>query len=195
MPRSPAGRGAKRVAIVIQRSSTEQTGFGTYKLGTRFPDLFEALLPSIAPEICSIPEAGSTLGVHSGATGIGDAFASLRNVRVLASSGLDDPLVDVAITSRSAGRFDLLGYRYDFWHFQSTNPGGGHAEYRQFVRDEFRALNRGASVVDRDPRRVTYVLNGLVSEDRYGLRSDHAYWVGGLQLADEGSTRPSARST
>jgi hypothetical protein len=165
-------------------------GFGTYKLGTQFPDLFKAIFPNIAPELCNLLELGSTLGVHTGATGIGDAFASLRNVPVLASSGLDDPLVDVAITSRSAGRFDQLGYRYDFWHFQSTNPGEGHAEYRQFVRDEFRALNRTGSVVDRDPRRVTYVLNGFVSDDRYGLRSDHAYWLSGLRLADAGVNPP-----
>lgn len=165
-------------------------GFGVYKLSTQFPDLFKAIFPNIAPEICSIPDVGATLGAHTGQTGIGDAFASLRNVPVLASSGLDDPLVDVAITSRSAGRLDLLGYRYDHWHFQSTDPGGGHAEYRQFVRDEFRALNRPAATVDRDPRRVTYTFNGFVSDDRYGLRSDHAYWVGGLRLADAGASPP-----
>lgn len=163
-------------------------GFGTYKLATQFPDLFKAIFPNIAPEICSIPEAAATLGVHTGAAGIGDAFASLRNVPVLASSGLDDPLVDVAITTRSARRLDDLGYRYDFWHFQSTNPGEGHAEYRQFVREGYRSLNRTASAVDRDPRRVTYVLNGLVSDDRYGLRSDHAYWVSDLRLADPDRT-------
>ena len=165
-------------------------GFGTYKLGTQFPDLFKAIFPNIAPEICALPEAGAALGAHTGETGIGDAFASLRHVPVLATAGLDDPLVDVAITTRSAGRFDGLGYRHDFWHFQSTGPGEGHAEYRQFVRDEYRALNRSASAVDRDPRRVTYVLNGFVSDPRYGLRSDHAYWVSGLALADPGVSPP-----
>ncbi len=165
-------------------------GFGTYKLSTQFPDLFKAVLPNVAPEICSLLELPAALGVHTGATGIGDAFASLRNVPVLAPSGLDDPLVNVAITERSALRLDQLGYRYDAWHFQSTDPGAGHAEYRQFVRDEFRTLNRSASVVDRDPRRVTFVLNGLVSDDRYGLRSDHAYWVSGLELADRSANPP-----
>jgi poly(3-hydroxybutyrate) depolymerase len=165
-------------------------GFGTYKLATQFPDLFKAIFPNIAPEICALTEAGAVLGVHTGETGIGDAFASLRNVPVLATAGLDDPLVDVAITTRSAGRFDALGYRYDFWHFQSTAPGEGHAEYRQFVREEYRSLNRAASTVDRDPRRVTYVLNGLVSDPRYGLASDHAYWVSELTLADPGASPP-----
>jgi poly(3-hydroxybutyrate) depolymerase len=165
-------------------------GFGTYKLGTQFPDLFKAIFPNIAPEICSLLEAGATLGAHSGETGIGDAFASLRNVPVLATAGLDDPLVDIAITTRSATRFDLLGYRNDFWHFQSTNPGEGHAEYRQFVREEYRSLNRSASEVERDPRHVTYVLNGFVSDARYGLASDHAYWVGGLQLANPDASPP-----
>ena len=163
-------------------------GFGTYKLGTQFPDLFKAIFPNIAPEICSLAEAGAPAGAHTGATGIGDAFASLRNVPVLATAGLDDPLVDVAITARSAARFDALGYRHDFWHFQSTDPGAGHAEYRQFVREEYRSLNRSTSIVDRDPRRVTHVLNGFVSDPRYGLASDHAYWVGGLELADPGAS-------
>jgi poly(3-hydroxybutyrate) depolymerase len=165
-------------------------GFGTYKLGTQFPDLFKAIFPNVAPEICALTEAGASLGAHTGETGIGDAFASLRNVPVLATSGLDDPLVNSSITTRSAGRFDALDYRYDFWHFQSTPPGEGHAEYRQFVREEYRSLNRSASVVDRNPRRVTYVLDDFVSDPRYGLRSDHAYWVSGLALADPGVSPP-----
>jgi poly(3-hydroxybutyrate) depolymerase len=165
-------------------------GFGVYKFATAYPDLFKAIFPNIAPEICSLPEAGATVGAHTGQTGIGDAFASLRNVPVLATSGLDDPLVDIGITTRSALRLDQLGYRYDFWHFQSTDPGGGHAEYRQFVRTEYRSLNDSANVVDRDPRRVTYVLDGYVSDPRYGLRSDHAYWVGGLQLAKADASPP-----
>ncbi|XAY06827.1 hypothetical protein DSM112329_03705 [Paraconexibacter sp. AEG42_29] len=165
-------------------SGSSMGGFGVYKLSTQFPDLFKAILPNIAPEICDLTDVTAAVGVHNGATGIGDAFASLRNVPVLSTSGLDDPLVNVALTLRSAGRFDALGYRYDAWHFQSTNLGAGHAEYRQFVRDEFRDLNRTAAVVDPAPRRVTYVLDGYVSDDRYGLRSDHAYYVSGLQLAD-----------
>jgi hypothetical protein len=165
-------------------------GFGTYKLGTQFPDLFKAIFPNIAPEICALTEAGATLGAHVGATGIGDAFASLRHVPVLATSGLDDPLVDIAITTRSAGRLDELGYRYDAWHFQSTDPGSGHAEYRQFVRDEYEVLNRAGRRVVRNPRRVTYVLNGFADDGRYGLRSNHAYWVRGLELADPAATPP-----
>jgi poly(3-hydroxybutyrate) depolymerase len=165
-------------------------GFGVYKFGTQFPDLFEAIFPNIAPEICALTEAGATVGAHTGDTGIGDAFASLRNVPVLATAGLDDPLVDIAITTRSAGRLSALGYRYDFWHFQSTDPGGGHAEYRQFVRDEFGTLNRTANHVHRNPRRVTFVLDGFVSDPRYGLRSNHAYWVSGLQLADPDVSPP-----
>ncbi len=164
-------------------SGSSMGGFGTYKLATQFPDLFKAIFPNIAPEFCSIPEAPVALGVHTGRTGIGDAFASLRNVPVLATAGLDDPLVNVAVTVRSAARLDALAYRNDFWHFQSPEAGG-HVEYRQFVRNEFGALHRTADEVDRDPRRVTYVLNDFVSDDRYGLRSDHAYWVGGLELAD-----------
>ena len=165
-------------------------GFGVYKLATQFPDLFKAIFPNIAPEICSLTEASATVGAPTGKTGVGDAFGSLRNVPVLATSGLDDPLVDQAITTRSAERLDQLGYRYDFWHFQSTDPGGGHAEYRQFVRTEYGALNSPASAAVRNPRRVTFVLNDLVSDPRYGMTSDHAYWVSGLKRASESANPP-----
>lgn len=172
-------------------SGSSMGGFGVYKLSTQFPDLFKAIFPNIAPEICDLTNVPGVLGAHgSGRTAIGDAFAGLRNVPVLSTSGLDDPLVDIAITTRSAGRLDTLGYRYDAWHFQSTSPGGGHAEYRQFVRAEFRDLNRPQAVSDPDPRRVTFVLDGFVSDPRYGLTSDHAYYVSGLQLADPGASPP-----
>ena len=159
-------------------------GFGVYKFGTAYPDLFKAIFPNIGPEICSLTEATGPVGVQTGKTSIGDAFASLRNVPVLATSGIDDPLVDIGITERSASRLDLLGYRYDFWHFQSTTPPNGHAEYRQFVPAEFGALNSHANATDLNPRHVTYVLDGYVSDRRYGMTADHAYWVSGLQLAD-----------
>jgi hypothetical protein len=42
----------------------------------------------------------------------------------------------------------------------------------------------------RNPRRVTFVLNGFVDDARYGLRSNHAYWVSGLELADPGASPP-----
>jgi pimeloyl-ACP methyl ester carboxylesterase len=159
-------------------------GFGVYKFATAYPELFKAIFPNVGPEICSLTEPSAPVGAHTGQTGIGDAFASLRNVPVLATSGLDDPLVNIAITTRSASRLDLLGYRYDFWHFQSTVPPGGHAEYRQFVRTEYGSLNSSANAIDLNPRHVTYVLDGYVSDPRYGMRADHAYWVSGLQLAD-----------
>ena len=165
-------------------------GFGVYKFGTAYPDLFKAIFPNVGPEICSLTDPTATVGAHTGQTGVGDAFASLRNVPVLATSGLDDPLVDIGITTRSASRLALLGYRFDFWHFQSTSPGGGHAEYRQFVPAEFGALNSAANAIDLNPRHVTYVLDGYVSDPRYGMRADHAYWVSGLQLADPSASPP-----
>lgn len=164
-------------------------GYGVYKLGSQFPDLFKAVFANIAPEICSFTEAASVAGVPDGNTNIGATLPSLRNVPVLATSGLNDPLVDVAITNRTLQRFDALGYRYDFWHF-TDRSGAGHVEYRQFVRDTYRALNRTADTVARDPRRVGYVVDGLFEDPRYGLNSDHAYWLSGLTLADTSADPP-----
>ncbi len=170
-------------------SGSSMGGYGVYKLSSQFPDLFKAIFPNIAPEICDLTQAASTLDVVPGATNVGRVLAGLRNVPVVATAGLNDPLVDAAITNRTLGRLDAFGYRYDFWHFLDRS-GQGHVEYRQFVRDTYRTLNRSADSVDRNPRRVTYVLDTQFSDARYGLNSDHAYWVSGLKLADAGATPP-----
>ncbi len=163
-------------------SGSSMGGFGTYKLSSQFPELFKAIFPNIAPEICSLTEAAGALDVPA-QTAIGPTLAGLRNVPVLAPAGLDDPLVNAAITTRTASRLDAFGYRYDLWQFEGLGAGG-HAEYRQFVRDEYGALNATANRVVRNPRRVTFVLDGALSDPRYGMASDHAYYVSGLALAD-----------
>lgn len=163
-------------------------GYGTYKLAAQFPDLFKAIFPNIAPEICAFTEVLSVVDLPSGRTNVGPTFPSLRNVPVLATSGLNDPLVNAVITNRTLGRFDELGQRHDFWHFLDPSIQG-HVEYRHFARDAFAALNRSSASVDRNPRRVRYVVNGAFVDRRHGLDSDHAYWVGGLELAEPDAAR------
>lgn len=171
-------------------SGSSMGGFGTYKLATQFPDLFKAIFPNIAPEICDLTEAGAVAELQSGVTALGRTFAGLRNLPILATAGLNDPLVNYAITSRTLTRFDELDLSFDFWHFQGTEGGQGHAEYRQFVREQYGQFSRTTAPIDPDPRRVSYVLNGNVSDARYGLVSDHAYWVSGLKLANDGADPP-----
>jgi putative cell wall-binding protein len=164
----------------VVQSGSSMGGFGTYKLGVQFPDLYSALFPNVGinAAAANLPPLGSLAGDG------GDAwrmFASLRNVPVLASNGLDDPTVNYENTRFSAQALEALGYRFDFWWFEGAAQGG-HAEYRHLVPEQYAALT--AEPIDRDPRRVTYVLNDAMSEPEYGLTADHAYWLSGLALRD-----------
>jgi len=161
-------------------------GFGTYKLGVQFPDLFSAIFPNVGINTAalSVPPVISLAGDE------GDAwrmFASLRNVPVLATNGLNDPVVSYQNTSFSMRTLDDLGYRYDYWWFAGVGGGAGHAEYRHHVPDEFARLMTDHGPTDLDPHRVTYVLNAAMSEPRYGLTADHAYWLSNLALRDKGA--------
>jgi hypothetical protein len=165
------------------QTGSSMGGFGTYKFGVQFPDLYNAIFPNVG-----INSAGLSIPpVVSAAGDAGDAwrmFASLRNVPVLATSRTNDPVVSVQNTSYSMATLDQLGYRYDYWWFASADAAG-HAEYRHHVPDEFAALMSREGPIDRNPQRVTYVLNDAMHEPQYGVDADHAYWLSGLTLRDE----------
>jgi hypothetical protein len=152
-------------------------GCGTYKLGVQFPDLFSAIYPDAgcsAAEVWSGPPAQPVGGVASESYLM---FASLRNVRVLSLNATQDQLVPRSQTQQNMQRLQDLGYRYDYWWFDT-----GHAEYRQWMPDVYAQLYAAATPTDPDPPHVSYVLNGFMSEPRYGLTADHAYWLSGLTL-------------
>ncbi|MFC5729323.1 hypothetical protein [Nocardioides vastitatis] len=170
---------------VVQTGSS-MGGFGTYKLGVQFPDLYNGIFPNVGINTASL----SVPPLVSPAGRGGDAwrmFANLRHVPVLATSGTTDPVVSIQNTSFSMETLDQLGYRYDYWWFGGVDAAG-HAEYRHYVPDQFAALMARQGPVDRNPRRVTYVLNAAMHEPQYGIDADHAYWLSGLTLRDEAST-------
>jgi hypothetical protein len=156
-------------------------GFGTYKLASQYPDLYVAAFPNIG-------SAGFT-GDSSGADpqDATPMLAGLRNVPVLATNNINDPLVNPAWSGRTFQALDSLGYRYDQWWFTGPWGIGGHAEYRDYVRDQFASLM--TRPVDRNPRHVTYALNQAMFQPRWGLTPDHAYWVSGLTLRAPAANR------
>ena len=171
-------------------TGTSMGGYGTYKLGAQYPDLFNALMPNVAPGgpvIFHVPGVVTPViandDVRRGETA--PMLASLRHVPVLATLAVNDPLVPLTTTTHSMRTLHELGYRYDFWSFAGPYSFG-HAEYRHYVRDAYAALHRQVPRVVRDPRRVTYVVIGALTtaERRWGLDSDHAYWVRGLAARD-----------
>jgi dienelactone hydrolase len=147
-------------------------GFGSFKLGSQFPDLFARIQPTVGAELNT------------------DVLASLRNVPVLMWNNDGDELANDALFTATAAKLDALGYRYELDAFAPcSNPAcsplfPNHLQLA--VNDEYApaAAFLGTAKVDRDPAHVTYVVDAARNHAELGLVGDHAYWVSGLKLRD-----------
>jgi hypothetical protein len=150
-------------------------GYGTYKLGMQWPDLFGAAFTTVGP-----PAAGGFLD-----TGL--LVGNARWLPYMNWAGRTDMLVPIASVRAQQKRFDELGLRSQLWTFP-----GDHFDLA--IGDEWRAARAflAASVVQHDPNRVDYAF--VPSEDRPGLVHDHAYWVSHLRAQRPALAQISARS-
>ncbi|WP_328996095.1 prolyl oligopeptidase family serine peptidase [Kribbella sp. NBC_01245] len=160
-------------------------GYGTYKLASMFPDLFEAILP-----IVPCP-SGGVLMVPGGPVPGGEASAivhvapSLRHVPSLSLQSVNDEACQYSGDKGAAAifkRLDELNYEYEAYSF----IGAEHAAVGLLLLDDAtQAVDffTGRRVVT-DPAHVTYVVNEEMSQPQVGLNADHAYWLSGLKVRD-----------
>ena len=167
----------------IDRSRTVTTGYsmggiGSLRLASQFPDLFARL--------------HSTVGFEQNT----DVLASLRNVPVLMWNTHGDELANEAFFTQTAQALDALGYRYELDVFQPCANAQcsplfpNHLELA--VNDQFApgAAFLDDAAVDRNPQRVTYVVDGARNKPALEMVGDHAYWVSGLTLRDPSKNGP-----
>ncbi len=133
-------------------------GYGTFKLGEQFPDLFARAQPTV------------------GISADNDLVRSLRNLPVLMWNADADELVPVPEFLATAKALDDAGYRYGLDEFT-----GEHLTLA--VNDEYgpAAAFLGTARVDRDPAHVTYVADPKLDYAKYGFVGDHAYWLSGVR--------------
>ena len=160
-------------------------GYGTFKLATRYPDLFAKGQPTVGPPGLGVwvPPAPPSGGES---TNTFRQLASLRNVPFLMWVASSDELVPLPGTQLQARGFDELGYRYVFDTFAP-------AEHLTLaVNDQYApaADFLGTTRVDRDPAHVTYTVNPTMDFPDLGLTGDHAYWLSDLRLRDGGGDAP-----
>jgi len=162
-------------------------GYGTYRLGTLFPDLFAKGQPVVGPPGVGIwaPPAEATGGKASNTY---YQLASMRNVPMLIWDAAEDQLVPTSGTETQARGFDGLGYRYEYDLFEGH--GAGH--FGLAVNDQYQPAADWLATtrVDRDPPHVTYVVNPKMSFPAIGIVADHAYWLSNIQLHDSSGTAP-----
>lgn len=155
-------------------------GFGTFRLGAQFPDLFARAQPTVGEEANT------------------DVLASLRNVPVLMWNGSVDELVPPTSYQPTASKLQSLGYRYELDVYetcptvpmpQNCSPlFPGHLTLA--VNDQYApaAAFLDTAQVNFNPPHVTYVLDAARNFAKAGLNGDHAYWLSGLTLRSSSHT-------
>ena len=174
-------------------------GYGTYRLGTLYPDLFGK-----AFSIVGTPGDGIWLPPLPPSGGI-ETLSNLwlenaRNLPYLNVVGAQDELVPISGTAQQnigpavngLTSFDALGYRF---RFQVFNPGD-HFHLALLSYDLPQGAEfLGSAHVDRDPDHVTYSYSPATDNAELGLVHNHAYWVSDVRLADVKAGNPVPEAT
>lgn len=138
-------------------------GFGTWRLGTRYPDLFARAMPIVA-----------------GGREYDDQLISLRNVPVTFWTSVLDELQPVVNTEPTVMEMLALGLRIDSrrfetWDHLSPSTNDYYAPGVEFL---------GEARVERNPAHVSYVMNASEDFARSNVIANKAYWLSELTLGD-----------
>jgi poly(3-hydroxybutyrate) depolymerase len=154
-------------------------GYGTYKLGVEYPDLWAKAFTTVGPpgEGIWIPPADPTSGPE---TLTADLLGNVRWVPYLNWAGSTDELVPVVGPLAQQQRFDDLGLRSTLDVFAPAD------HFALAIVDQWAAARDflGNATVTRDPSRVDYAFFPAADRPAQGLIHDHAYWVSGLEARD-----------
>lgn len=154
-------------------------GYGTFRLVTQFPDLFARAHTVVGPNVrgLGLPRI---LQDPKDSTSVLDLMPTLRNVPIMIWSEVADELVNYLGQKELADRLDSLNYRY---RFDSFAPGE-HMTLALHDNFELSANFLGDTLVDRNPARVTYVVNPLGDAPASLLVANHVYWLSGITVRD-----------
>ena len=151
-------------------------GYGTYKLGLQYPDLFARAFTTVGPPglgiwpVVAPPLPGGQVTLTTPLLG------NVRWIPYMNWVGLEDDLVPYPGPTAQQNRFDQLGLRSELWTFQAEH-------FTLAIQDRWNAARDflGAARKHGDPSRVVYGFFPEGDKPELGLRHDHAYWVSGLR--------------
>jgi hypothetical protein len=161
-------------------------GYGTYKLGTQYPDLFGRAFTTVGPPARAIWPAPGVAppqdenGNPSASSNSNLVLENARWIPYLNWVEVADELVPYQGPRAQQARFDELGLRSQLWSFA---PG---EHFTLAIQDAWDAARDflGESRVTRDPSRVDYAFVPAADRPALGLVHDHAYWLSGLRARD-----------
>ena len=159
-------------------------GYGTYRLGVLYPDLFGKAFTTVGPParggwVPPAPPNDPETGRFTQDTNSNRLLENARWVPYMNWVTVMDQLVPYAGPRAQQRRFDRLGLRSQLWSY----PG---EHFTLAILDEWDAAKEflGRSTVKRDPSRVDYALMPDTFRGDLGLVHDHAYWVSDLSARD-----------
>ncbi|MDP9383704.1 MAG: alpha/beta hydrolase-fold protein [Actinomycetota bacterium] len=160
----------------VALSGYSMGGYGTYKLGTQYPDLFGKAFTTVGPPGRGIwvPPAPPSDGQFTNSNLV---LENARWVPYLNWVEAADQLVPYTGPRAQQARFDALGLRSQLWTF---SPGEHFTLAITDRWDAARDFLRESRVV-RDPWRVHYAFVPAADRPKLGLVHDHAYWVSKLR--------------
>lgn len=154
----------------VASSGYSMGGFGTYRLMTRYPDLFG--------------RGFSVVGIPGT---VRDQLPSLRNTPLLVWNGTFDELVPITQAEDAHRGLIEAGVPHVYDQFLTAD----HLTLAS--NDEYSpgADFLGEARADRDPSRITYVVDPREDNADAGVVADHAYWLPGLRVraAEAGTGR------
>lgn len=139
-------------------------GFGAYRLGTRYPDRWAAIIPVIG-----------------GGEADRELFENLSNLPVRQINGALDPLVSYDAALEDVETLDALEIPFVFYGL--LDRGHDPSANSQCVRDQAAVFVR-----DTDPSRIVYRIDPETFQQDpardLDIVYDAAYWLSGLAVAD-----------
>jgi hypothetical protein len=163
----------------VALSGYSMGGYGTYKLGVEYPDLFGKAFTTVGPPGRGIwvPPAPPSDGAD---TNTNPLLENVRWVPYMNWAEATDELVPYAGVRAQQSAFDSAGLRSALWTF---TPG---EHYTLAIEDAWSAARDFLrnTRVERDPWRVDYAFFPSADRPKLGLVHDHAYWVSGLRARD-----------
>ncbi|AGB21258.1 prolyl oligopeptidase family protein [Mycobacterium sp. JS623] len=162
-------------------------GYGTYKLGLAYPEVFSQAVVLAGPPVCGVRllpdiEIPADPDPDSHCAREGDTLRLLVNARWLPfviAHGLLDALVPFLGVLHQVLDLDRLGYRYRF----TVYPSETHLSFA--LKDKFDdpVSHMGTGLRQGDPGHITFAWYPQLVRADLGIGSHRAWWISDLRAA------------
>jgi len=164
-------------------------GYGTYKLGLTYPEVFGQAVVLAGPPTCGVRlvagvEAPADFDPTSHCAREGNTYKLLENARWLPfviTHGIVDELVPFPGILQQVLKLDRLGYRYRF----ATYPFEDHIAF--LLKDDFDdpVAHMGTGQRQPDPGHITFTWYPQLTRDDLGIGPHRVWWVSELRAAGD----------